>query len=84
MLPKALGKVAPAARNLAATIRQVENGSTAPRTTTIMTVPALGMPDDHGDAPAVHSLCNTARKAQAKGKIDEDRFAVAKMALLPK
>ncbi len=40
--------------------------------------------DDHGDAHAEDGLCNTRRKAEVTGRIDGDRFAVTKMALLPK
>ena len=40
--------------------------------------------DDLGDAHAEDGLCNIARKAEATGKIDGDRFVAMQMALLPK
>ena len=39
--------------------------------------------DDHGDAHASDGLCNTARRAQAKGIISGDRFLAEAFRLLP-
>ena|GEM_PF-278761 len=39
--------------------------------------------DDHGDAHAPDGLCNTARRAEVRGKISGDRFVAEEFSVLP-
>ena len=39
--------------------------------------------DDHGDAHTADGFCNAVRRARVTGRVEDDRFAVTSLQLLP-